>query len=178
MAEPTTIARPYAEAVYQMAKGENAFAAWTEMLRYAAAAASDPQLADWIGNPKLTRQQLEELFLSICDGQLTDQGKNLIRLLIANGRLTLLPHIQAAYERLRAEQEGVKQARIASAVPLEAAQLDDLVRRLSARFNCRIEPEVAVDPDLIGGVKVEVGDEVFDASVRGRLRAMASTLKH
>jgi F-type H+-transporting ATPase subunit delta len=177
MAEEITIARPYAEAVYRLAQQNGAFAEWSRMLQFAASVATDAQVQAMIGNPKFTHQQLEQLFLSVCEGQLNQEGKNLIGLLLENGRLAILPHIVDAFEKLKAEQEGVQEATITSAFPVADAQQSELVQALETRFGRKIKANVVVDPQLIGGVKVELGDEVFDASVRGRLQAMAFTLK-
>ncbi len=177
MAELITVARPYAEAVYRLAKQQNTFDGWSKMLELAVSVESDARLQPLIGNPLLPRAQMEHLFLSVCGTRLSAEGKNLISLLVENGRLALLSHIAAAYEDLRAAEQGVTEARIATAFPFTDGQLKDLLETLQARFKRKIEPSVVVDPDLIGGVKVEVGDEVFDASVRGRLDTMASSLK-
>ena len=177
MSENVTIARPYAEAVYRLAKQNNALAKWSDMLQFAAAVAADPQMPGLIGNPKVTSHQLENLFLSLCEKQLDDQGKNLIKLLIENKRLQLLQDIADGFEALKAEQEGMLEATITSAFPMSDAQLSDLVKVLESRFGRKIEASVVVNPELIGGVKVEIGDQVFDTSVRGRLQTMAYTLK-
>ena len=177
MAENVTIARPYAEAVYRLAKQENALSKWFGMLQFVSTVAADAQMQALIGNPKITSQQLEALFTSICEKQLDEQGKNLVKLLIENGRLSLLQEIADAYETLKAEQEGVVEAKIYSAFAMDNAQLSDLVKVLESRFGRKIEASVIVEPELIGGVKVEVGDEVFDTSIRGRLQTMAYTLK-
>ena len=177
MAEQITIARPYAEAIFRLAKQANAFADWSRMLEFAASVANDEQMHGLIGNPKLSSDQLESLFLSVCGEQLNAEGKNLIKLLVENGRLPLLPQIFEAFEKLKAEQEGVLDANIASAFPLTDVQLKELVAVLEGRFARKLHASVVVDPELIGGVKVEIGDEVFDASVRGKLQTMAFTLK-
>ena len=177
MAENVTIARPYAEAVYRLAKQNNVLGKWSEMLQFASAVAADPQMLGLINNPKITRQQLETLFLSLTEKQLDDQGKNLITLLLENGRLSLLQDIAEAFERLKAEQEGMVEAKVTSAFPMSEIQLNELVKILENRFGRKIEASVVIDPELIGGVNVEIGDQVFDTSVRGKLQAMAYTLK-
>lgn len=177
MAEQVTIARPYAEAVFRLAKQTKAFGAWSDMLQMAAAVAADERVAALIANPRFTAKQLEELVLSVCGKGLTDEGKNLVVLLAENGRLAVLPEIRDAFEQLRAAEEGVVEAKVATAFPLNDGQLKNLMGMLEAKFGRKIHADVVVDPELIGGVTVEVGDEVFDASVRGRLQALASTLK-
>lgn len=178
MAEEVTIARPYAEALYRLARERKAFAEWSQMLQFAAAVAADAKMRELIGNPKLTAPELERLFVSVCDKHLDAEGKNLVAVLVENGRLSLLPQIHTLFERLRAEQEGVLEAEIAAAFPLSEAQQKDLINRLESRFKRKVTARVVVDPELIGGVKIVAGDVVIDASVQGRLQDMASTLKH
>lgn len=177
MAETITIARPYAEAVFRLAKEENALAAWSGMLALAASVTADPEMQACIGNPQVTARQLGELFLAVCGERLNGQARNFILVLIDNDRLALLPEIREVFEQLKAAQEGVLEAQITSAFPLEEAQVKELTGRLESHYKRRIVPQVVVDPELIGGVKIEVGDEVLDASVRGKLEAMTVHLK-
>ena len=177
MAENVTLARPYAEAVYRLAKQSNAYGKWSDMLQFLSAITTDSQMQGLIGNPKVTTQQLEALLLSLCEKQLDDQGKNLLKLLIDNSRLQIVQEIAAAYESLKAEQEGMVEAVVTSAFAMSDVQLNDLVNILQSRFGRKIEASVIVNPELIGGVKVEIGDQVFDTSVRGKLQTMAYTLK-
>lgn len=177
MAEQITVARPYAEAVYSLAQQSGAFDKWSQMLAFGAAVAADEQMQALIGNPKLTAADQERAFLAVCDKALDGQAKNLVHLLVENRRLPLLPAIRAAYEQLKAEQEGVLEAEIVSAYPLADAQKQDLVTHLESRFKRKTEATVTVDPELIGGVRIVVGDVVIDASVRGQLQNMAFTLK-
>jgi F-type H+-transporting ATPase subunit delta len=177
MAEQITVARPYAEAVYSLAQQSGAFDGWSQMLAFGAAVAADEQMQALIGNPKLTVADQERAFLAVCGKALDDQAKNLVHLLVENRRLPLLPAISAAYEQLKAEQEGVLEAEIVSAYPLSDAEKRDLVSHLESRFKRKTEAAVTVDPELIGGVRIVVGDVVIDASVRGQLQNMAFTLK-
>jgi F-type H+-transporting ATPase subunit delta len=177
MAEQITVARPYAEAVYSLAQQGGAFDKWSQMLVFAAAVAADGQMRDLIGNPKLTVPDQERAFLAVCDKALDDQAKNLVHLLVENRRLPLLPAISEAYEQLKAEHEGVLEAEIISAYPLSDAQKQEVVTHLESRFKRKTDATVTVDPELIGGVRIVVGDVVIDASVRGQLQNMAFTLK-
>jgi F-type H+-transporting ATPase subunit delta len=177
MAEVRTIARPYAEAVFKLAKAKGELAAWSDMLQLAAAVASDDRIRALIGDPKFSARRLGELFLGICGDNLDDEGRNFILLLAENGRVAILPEVSELFEQLRARYEGVLDANIISAFAMSEAQLKDLVADLEARFKRKIEPRVSIDPELIGGVKVEIGDEVLDVSVRGKLEAMAVALK-
>lgn len=177
MAEEITIARPYAEAIYDLATASGNLDAWSDLLTFAATVSEDEQMCAVIGNPKLTLAEQEKVFLAVCEGRLTDQSKNLMRLLLENRRIKLLPFISALYEQLKAEHTGTLDATITTAFPLTESEVQGVVEKLVARFKRQIQPTVVVDPELIGGVRIEVGDVVFDASVRGQLKKMAFTLK-
>lgn len=177
MAEEITVARPYAEAVFQLAEAGNALERWSEALGFVAAVAADPQMGKIIGNPKLTLAEQERAFFSVCESRLDEQGKNLMRLLLENHRLRLLPVIAALFEELKAAHGGALEAQIASAFPLDEAEVKDLVERLVTKYKRQVQATVTVDPELIGGVRIAVGDVVFDASVRGQLQKMAFALK-
>ncbi len=176
MAESITIARPYAEAIFRIADDGARLPAWSDTLRVFASVAGNPDVRAQIGNPKLTGEQLTKLFLSLCKGS-DAEGENLIKLLVENRRLAVLPEISELFEELKNQREGVLEAQIYSAFPIDAKRQAKLVADLEARFKRRISAQVAVDPELIGGVKVAIGDQVIDASVRGKLAAMAVALK-
>lgn len=176
MAETATLARPYAEAAFRLADAGGTLAAWSGTLGNLAQVVAHPDMQECIAKYDLTKAQLQELFLSLCPGDLTAEAKNFVHLLIENDRLTLLPDIYAQFETLKNEREGVIDARITTAFALEGAQLASLVADLEKRFKRKINPQVSIDRDLIGGVRVAVGDEVIDGSVRGKLDAMAAGL--
>ena len=177
MAETRTIARPYAEAVFKLAKTSGTLPAWSEMLQLLAAIAMDEQIKVLIGNPKVPPRRLGELLLGICGDKLTDEGRNFVLLLAENSRVEVLPEVSEMFEQLKTRHDGVLDAKVTSAFAMSDAQLKDLVADLEARFKRKIEAKLSIDPELIGGVKVEVGDEVLDASVRAKLEAMAVALK-
>ncbi|CAG0977000.1 F-type H+-transporting ATPase subunit delta [Methylophilaceae bacterium] len=177
MAEAITIVRPYAVAAFRLAKQRNALAKWSEMLGFAAAVAADPQMKAYIDNPKVTAAELERMFLSICDKKLDEAGTNLVRLLGEYGRLALLPDVARAFEELKAEDEGVLEAEITAAAKPSDSEVKALVKRLESKFGKKIEASVKVDPEIIGGIKIVIGDTVIDASVRGQLQELAYTLK-
>jgi len=176
MAELATIARPYAEAVFRLAKEGNALAAWSEKLAFIAAIYQDPQMQAAIGNPRVTANDVERLLLSICGERIDDAARNLIQLLVRNRRLPVLQQIREQFEKLKLEDEGKLDAKISSAYPIDDVQRSHVVSLLSSRFKREINATVTVDPELIGGIKVEVGDKVWDTSVRGKLQTMAVTL--
>jgi F-type H+-transporting ATPase subunit delta len=158
MAEVATIARPYAEAVFGLADTADALPAWSQSLATMAEVAAQPDVKTCIRE------------------QLSAAAQNLVRVLIENDRLALLPQIRTAFEALKNEREGVIDADIISAFPLDDVQLAGLVADLEKRFKRRINPHLRVDQELIGGVRIAVGDEVIDGSVRGKLAAMAAGL--
>jgi len=177
MAELVTIARPYAEAVFRLAKEQGKLAAWSETLGSLAAIAANADVAAAIGNPNLAAGQKAELVASLLGGGVDGDVANMIQLLARNERLAVLPEIADFFEGLKAAEEGVKDAVIFSAFPLDDAQQQKLLSDLEARFKTRLRPEIRLDPELIGGVRVEVGDQVLDASVRGKLAAMSAALR-
>lgn len=176
MAENVTLARPYAEAAFQLARANNALGPWQQALDRMAAVAADAQMVECIGNPRLQSSQVAQLFLDVV-GSVTAEQQNFVRLLVDNERLQVLPEIRELYVELKNGQEGVQEADIASAFPLDDATLKNLVAELETRFKCKIQATVSLDPELIGGVRIAVGDQVIDASVRGKLAAMATALQ-
>ena len=177
MAEPTTIARPYAEAAFELARGDNALPAWSSMLRYASAIVADPAMTRALDNPKLTAGDRESLLLSVCGDKLDAAGRRFVRVLVEAERVAFLPYIATLFDELKNEAEGVAIARIDSAFPLTDAQVAELKAALEKRFGKKIEPTVSVDPELVGGARITVGDTVIDASVRAQLQAMANQLR-
>ena len=177
MAEPVTVARPYAEAAFELAREENALPVWAEMLRFASGIIAEPKVRAALDNPKLTAGDKEALFLSICRDRLNAEGRNFIRVLVRAERIGLLPQIRTQFESLKDEAEGVARAQILSAFPVTDEELASLKGTLEKRFGKKIEATVGVDPDLIGGARITVGDTVIEASVQGELRAMANHLR-
>jgi F-type H+-transporting ATPase subunit delta len=177
MAELTTIARPYAEAAFRIARDENALPVWSEMLRLASTVIVDPRLAATLDNPKLTAGDKASLVLSVCGDELDHLGRNFIRVLVEADRVGLLPQISELFEALKNDTDGVAKARIDSAFPLTDTQLGELTAALEKHFAKKIEATVNVDPALIGGARITVGDTVIDASVEAQLQAMATRLR-
>ena len=175
MAENITIARPYAEAIFALAETGGMLDKWSRTLAVMASVAANPELRAATANPNFSADQVYGLFAGAC-GDLATEAQNLARLLIENGRLAMLPEIREIYEALKNEREGVMDAVITSAYPLDSGQLSALVAELEQRFKRKVNPQVNVDAELIGGVRVKVGDEVIDGSVRGKLAAMAAAL--
>ena len=174
--DATTIARPYAEAVFERAEERKSLDAWSEMLAFLAETVQDPGLADFIGNPLLERQRLEELMLDIGADRLNEEGRNLVRLLVDNDRLPVLPEIAVLYEQLKAESQRVLNVHLRSAYPLQAEQEQRIAEVLKLKLGRDVTLTTEQDPDLIGGVHIRAGDLVIDGSVRGKLQQLANEL--
>lgn len=175
MAELATIARPYAEALFKSAP-EAELQAWRQQLEAVAAVASDAQLQALADNPKVTESQVFDVIVAAAKVSLAPALANLLRLVLENGRLAALPTMVEQFQALVQARQGVSEAQIYSAFPIDAGQLADIMGPLEKRFGRKLEAKVELDPELIGGVRVVVGDEVLDTSVKARLERMKSTL--
>ena len=171
MAEFATVARPYAEALFRVAQTGD-MAAWSTLVMELANIGANPDVQDFARNPNVTEEQVSEAFGAMVKSPLTAEANNFIRLLIENGRVALLPEIGAQFAVLKNALEGAADAQITSAFDISAEQVRDLVASLEKKFGRKLNPTVTVDPSLIGGVRVVVGDEVLDTSVRARLQQM------
>jgi len=178
MAELTTIARPYAQAIFELAREQDRLAPWSQTLNLLAAIAVDPQLGALIDNPRLTESQLADLFVEIAGDALDDTGRNTVRLLAHNRRLTTLPEIARLYDQMRSEAEGAVQAELISAQPVSDAQARAVSEALKRRLGRDVQLESRVDETLLGGAVIRAGDLVIDGSVRGRLARLGSALSH
>lgn len=176
MAELVTIARPYAAAAFSHAKEKNQLAQWSDMLGVLVGIYQDQQMQEVLHNPRLTKEDIERALLSVCPEQIDATARNLLVLLVENHRLSALPAIRDLFEEFKANYENEVDAQIESAFPLSDAQVGVLVKRLEARTGRRVRASVREVRELIGGVRVQVGDELWDASVRGQLDTMASSL--
>jgi F-type H+-transporting ATPase subunit delta len=175
MAELATIARPYAEALFEVArKGD--INQWAEQVDRLAQVASNSELRQFADNPKVSASAVFDVIAAATKLPLIDGVKNFLGTLIDNGRLDALPAVAAQFHALKNAQSGVADAKVYSAFPIESAQLGELVQTLEKRFGRKLQPSVEVDPDLIGGVRVVVGDEVLDTSVKARLEQMKVAL--
>lgn len=178
MAENVTIARPYADAAFELAKGAGALGPWSEALESLAAIVIDPAMKECISDPQLSDEQVHGLIVEVAGPLLDHDMQNFVRLLVENERLTVLPEIRDLFVSMKNGHEGVKEADIASAFPIDDANLAKLKADLEARFKVKLNVQVRLDPELIGGVRIAIGDEVIDASVRGKLANMAAALKN
>ena len=177
MAEPSTVARPYAEAAFTLADESSGLGRWSEMLAALALVAHDGRVQAAIGDPMLSDAQVAGLFISVLAGKLNGDAENFVRVLAANGRLGLLPEIRAQFEALKNEREGVLEAEVQSAFELSEAQVRDLVARLEKKTGRKVRAQVSLDKELIGGVRILLGDKVIDGSARAQLAALDTALK-
>jgi F-type H+-transporting ATPase subunit delta len=179
MAELATIARPYAEALFK-ADGVGDPAALAAEVQTLADVAANPQLRQFADSPKVSAEQLFELIVSVAQppgsAALSAPAKNLLRTVIDNGRLAALPEIAAQLHALVNGSSGTSDAVVYSAFPIEPQQLADVVVALERRFGRKLDASVVLDPKLIGGIKVVVGDEVLDTSIKARLEQMKAAL--
>lgn len=174
MAELATIARPYAEALFQSSRSDlNGASQWLDGL---AAVAANPQLQQFADNPKVTDQQVYDVIAGVSKVELPPAAQNFLRMVIENGRLAALPEVASQFRALKNAQSGSSDAVVYSAFPIPAAALGEVAQVLEKRFGRKLNVTVQEDPSLIGGIRVVVGDEVLDTSVKARLEQMKVAL--
>ncbi|GAC1354130.1 MAG: F0F1 ATP synthase subunit delta [Variovorax sp.] len=174
MAELATIARPYAEALFQASSANpEGTAGWLDPL---ATIAANPRLQQFAGDPKVSPEQVFELVSGLAPQPLPDAGRNFLRAVIDNGRIAVLPEVASQFRALQNERSGASDAVIYSAFPIDDAALQGVGAALERRFGRKLTTRVEMDPSLIGGIRVVVGDEVLDTSVKARLEQMKAAL--
>lgn len=178
MAENVTLGRPYSEAAFALARAGDALGPWSQSLELLAALAANADLQQVVTNPKLQPADIARFVLGVAGDTLSEEQSNFVKVLIDNDRFNVLPEIRDLFVALKDAHEGVLEAHIASAFPIDEATLNKLVADLEQKFNAKVRAQVAIDATLIGGVRIAVGDQVIDASVRGKLAAMATALKN
>ncbi|MCC7006491.1 MAG: F0F1 ATP synthase subunit delta [Ottowia sp.] len=175
MAEIATIARPYAEAIYRIARPNN-FDVWFAFLSELNQLNAHPDFCALVSMPKVAPSTLIELVLAALKSPVTEEAKNFLHILVENRRFAAMPEILAQFVTLRDAENNARHAEISSVYPIEPAQLAEIVAALEKRFGRSLHTTVKINPDLIGGLRVQVGDEVLDASVRARLADMQHAL--
>ncbi|AKS40534.1 F0F1 ATP synthase subunit delta [Wenzhouxiangella marina] len=176
MLNRTTLARPYARAVFEVARDAGRLAEWSNSLSFAAAVASSPDIQQFSGDPRVGREQLLALIMDLGGDRFDESMANFLKVLMNYDRLELLPEIAAQYEFYRREAEARLKVQVSSAMPMSDEESDRLVERLKARFGRDIDLQVDVDESLIGGAVIRAGDQVIDGSVRGRLEQLGRQL--
>lgn len=175
MSTVITLARPYAKAAFDVARGREALGPWSEALAYAAAVAADERVRALIGDPTVDNAKMAELF---SPDKAPEGFAHLISILVQNDRLPALPEIAALFVELKNEAESALHVTVRSATALDDAYQQRLTRALGQRFGKRIEMNCVVDEQIIGGALIQAGDEVIDGSLRGKLSRMTQALTH
>jgi F-type H+-transporting ATPase subunit delta len=177
MAELSTVARPYAEALFSVAQGSGEkLDGWLAAVNDLAGLMAHPQVAEVVADPNLDHEQVFSLLTGMMKAPLPAAGANFVKLVIENQRLAVLPEVATQFRVLKNRAEGVADCLIETAFPLADGQVSELVASLSKKFGQKLKPEVRVNPELIGGVRASVGDQVLDGSVRARLTEMQTAL--
>lgn len=178
MAERSTIARPYAQAAFELAREQKAFKQWSDMLQLAAAVANDEDMRVFIASPRVDSARLAQAFVEICGDGLDAGGQNFVRVVADNRRLDFLPEIAVLYEELRAEAEGSIDAEVITAYALSDAQQEALTAALSKRLQRQVNLTCKVDETVLGGAIIRAGDLVIDGTAVGKLNRLATALLH
>lgn len=176
MAELMTLARPYAEAAFKRAKETKTTKQWAEVLQFLATLTQDADLFPILDNPRISREIITGLLLDICQEYLQDEAKNLLKLLVVNHRLHLLPQISALYEERKANDEGYINVELFSAYALTKSEQNKFSAILEKQLNKKVNAVVSVDKSLIGGFLAKAGDKVIDGSIRGQIHQLAKRL--
>lgn len=180
MAERSTIARPYAEAVFQLAQDSNQLKEWFEILQTIALIASDADMRSLLGNTSVSKSQIADLVIDVATSgskdALTEQGKNLVKLLAENRRLNVMAEIFAQFETLKADAEKTIEAEVIAAIELSPAQQAEIAAKLKARLGREVSLKCSVDESLMGGAIIKAGDMVIDGSVSGQLNKLSVEL--
>jgi F-type H+-transporting ATPase subunit delta len=174
--ERTTIARPYAEAIFARARETDKLDLWSEMLAFLKTVVTDSHMLGMIASPKVGRERLARLLLEIVGGRMSDEGENLVRILTENRRLELLPEIAALFEDLKAEAESAIDVHVVAAYAVNAAEKRRLTEALKVRLGREVRLTTEKDTALIGGAVIRAGDLVIDGSIQGRIRQLATEL--
>ncbi len=174
MLEKTTIARPYAQAIFELAQEQGTLSSWSDQLELLVRIATDEDMRRLLGDPRISKEQLEALLLDIAGDGLDELGRNFVKVLTGAERFELCPEIRTLFEVLKAEAEKVIEVEIRSAYPLDDSEKQKLSEAIRSRLGRSVELDTTEDASLIGGVVVRAGDEVMDLSLRGRLEEMAS----
>jgi F-type H+-transporting ATPase subunit delta len=176
MTDFTTAARPYANAVYDIANQAGALDSWGDALANLSTLVSDVQMSELLNNPGMDKQQKGDMLIQVLGDKLGEQQKNLVKLMAENGRLSIMPDVRDQFEVARAKAENKVEAEVVSAFELTAQQTDELVNTLKNKLGCDVTLTTTVDESLIGGVVIKAGDTIIDASMKSQLDSLALSL--
>lgn len=177
MAELATLARPYANAVFEVAKSGNELDIWSRMLGLLAAAVRNDAVQLLLADPEIEEVQKAYRLSAICGDELNDRGRRFVQVLAANKRLVLLPDISELFETLRAEEQSILDVTVTSAYALSDGEAEKLKSALARRFQREVNMTSDVDASLIGGAVIRAGDTIIDGSVRGKLGKLAESIQ-
>ncbi|MFT5426441.1 MAG: F-type H+-transporting ATPase subunit delta [Gammaproteobacteria bacterium] len=176
MQDKTTIARPYARAVFETASEEGNLKEWSEMLGLLETVVTDSQMKAVLSNPKMNAEALTDFILGVCGDALSETGSNLVKVLADARRLSFIPELNKLYEQQRAEAEGVIEVGVSSAYELTSEQQATISTAMAKRLGRKVAITSDIDESLIGGMVIRAGDSVIDASIKGRLKALATQM--
>ena len=177
MAEAITVARPYAMAAWRHAESNGKVDLWSEMLALMADIVRNETMAKIVGDPRVDAGQLSRLMLDICGGRLNKEAESLVRILVENGKLGLMPEIASVYASLKSEAGGAVDATVLAAFPVNAKLEQEIAAAMQKRLNREMNFTTEEDKSLLGGVVIRVGDMVIDASIKGQIEALANELR-
>ncbi len=176
MSDFTTAARPYANAVYDLAHEKDALDSWGDALANLAAVVSDAQMSKLLDDPDSGKSQKGELIIQVLGDKLNEQQQNLVKLMAENGRLKIMPDVLEQFEVARAKAENKVDAEVISAFELSEQQTSELVNTLKNKLGCEVTLTTTIDESLIGGVIIKAGDTIIDASMKSQLDSLALSL--
>lgn len=176
MADLSTIARPYAKAVFELANSSGALDAWSGVLNTLAHIAADDAMQDFVASPKVSPEQVARVLGEVAGGDMTDAGLNLVKLLAENGRVAALPDIAAQYELLKIDAENSVDVEVTSVEPMSEEHKATLGESLRRKLGREVRMTFNTDPSLLGGALIKAGDLIIDGTVRGRLHKMSGAL--
>lgn len=176
MAEISTLARPYAQAIFNLANASNTLKAWSDTLALLSEVAADKSMVEIINNPDVTNEQTVSLFIDISKDNLDEQGINFIKLAAENNRLEVIPYIAQSFEVMRAEAEGSIEAQVISAYAVNATQKKSIAAALKKKLGREVIIKTTTDKSLLGGVIIRAGDMVIDGSVKTQLEKITHSL--
>ena len=176
MAELSSIARPYAQAVFELAKDSGQYGPWSEVLKFLAMVAADKDMVALFSNPRVSRQQAADIVIDLFGEAVGDEPKHLVRLLAQNRRLLALSAIAEQYEILRAEAERTIRAELETALSISDGEQHRIAEALKTRLGREVELVVTTNRELVGGAVIRAGDLVIDGSIRARLERLAAAV--
>ncbi len=176
MEDNSTIARPYAIALFKLARQDDNFGLWSDMLRFLASVTADPIIKGIVADPRVEKERLIDLVIEIGGGRFNEQAHNLVRVLVENDRLDICDEIFRLFEQERASAEKRVTVGVISAYGLNPKFELMIAEAMRKRLGCEVELETRIDRSLIGGVIIRAGDLVIDASLKGGLRQLEVVL--